>query len=191
MMGRISKKEQLLDRENLETVLLQQAVVKELKKIADDGKQALHAVLADGEKRVVLNERGAELGSIYRTSSKPAAKIVDINVVAAQADEQGEEIIYRLPALGTPEYERVVDLVLSHDPDLAVVEIAPDGVKAMSEKVLADWEVTGNVPDGWEIVDGKAGYTATRLSAVGKRVVAHLMEGNAKLLEEATLKELS
>jgi len=47
------------------------------------------------------------------------------------------------------------------------------------------------VPDGWEIVDGKAGYTATRLSAVGKRVVSHLMEGTSKLLEEATLKELS
>lgn len=190
-MGRISKKEQLLDRENLETVLLQQQVVKELKKIADDGKQAIHSVLADGEKRVVLNQRGAELGSIYRTSPKPAARIVDLAVVAAQADDAGEELEYKLPAPGTPEYQQVVELVLVHNEDLLVLDLTPEAVNNLSEKVLKDWKVTGEVPAGWEIAEGKSGYTATRLNDTGKDVLQRLMQGTQNLLDDVTMKEIA
>lgn len=187
----LTRKEKLLSRENLERTLLQQAVVKDLKKIADDSKAEIHSVLADGEKQVVKNERGAELGSIYRTSPKPTARIVDLAIVAAQADDAGEELEYRLPAPGTPEYQQVVELTLVHNEDLLILDLTPEAVKNLSEKVLKEWKVTGQVPAGWEIVEGKSGYTATRLNDTGKEVLQRLMQGTQGLLDDVTMKEIA
>lgn len=187
----LTRKEKLLSPQNLERTLLQQAVVKELKKIADDAKADIHSVLADGEKQVVKNERGAELGSIYRTSPKPTARITDLAAVAAQADEAGEELEYKLPPPGTAEYQQVVDLVLVHNEDLLILDLTPEAVKNLSEKVLAEWKITGKVPVGWEIAEGKSGYTATRLNDTGKQVVARLMDGTQNLLEDVTMKEIA
>lgn len=187
----LTRKEKLLSRENLEVAMLQDSVVKELAKIAKDSKNDIHSVLADGEKQVVRNERGVELGSIYRTSSKPTARIVDLAVVAAQADDAGEELEYRLPAPGTAEYQQVVDLVLVHNEDLLVLDLTPEAVKNLSEKVLAEWKVTGKVPVGWEISEGKSGYTAIRPNTVGKEIVQRLMAGQQSLLDEVTRKEIA
>lgn len=187
----LTRKEKLLSRENLERTLLQQAVVKDLKRIADDSKAEIHSVLADGEKQVVKNERGAELGSIYRTSPKPAARIVDLAVVAAQADDAGEELEYKLPAPGTPEYQQVVELTLVHNEDLLILDLTPEAVKNLSEKVLKEWKVTGQVPAGWEIVEGKSGYTVTRLNDTGKEVLHRLMQGTQNLLDDVTMKEIA
>ncbi|WP_293955051.1 hypothetical protein [uncultured Corynebacterium sp.] len=187
----LTRKEKLLSRENLEVAMLQDAVVKELTKIAKDSKSDIHSVLADGEKQLVRNERGVELGSIYRTSPKPTARVVDLAAVAAQADEAGEELEYRLPAPGTAEYQQAVELVLVHNEDLLVLDLTPEAVKNLSEKVLAEWQVTGKVPVGWEIVEGKSGYTAIRPNAVGKEIVQRLMSGQQDLLAEVTRKEIA
>ena len=187
----LTRKEKLLSRENLEVAMLQDAVVKELTKIAKDSKNDIHSVLADGEKQLVRNERGVELGSIYRTSPKPTARIVDLAAVAAQADDAGEELEYRLPAPGTAEYQQVVDLVLVHNEDLLVLDLTPEAVKNLSEKVLAEWKVTGKVPVGWEISEGKSGYTAIRPNTVGKEIVQRLMAGQQSLLDEVTRKEIA
>ena len=187
----LTRKEKLLSRENLEIAMLQDAVVKELTKIAKDSKNDIHSVLADGEKQLVRNERGVELGSIYRTSPQPPARVVDLAAVAAQADEAGEELEYKLPAPGTAEYQQVVELVLVHNEDLLVLDLTPEAVKNLSEKVLAEWQVTGKVPVGWEIVEGKSGYTAIRPNAVGKEIVQRLMAGQQDLLAEVTRKEIA
>lgn len=164
----------VLAPDNLERALLQQAVIKELKKIADEDKGMIHHALENGEKRAVKNARGAELGSIYRTSPKPQFVIEDIAAVAPTADES--EIIDLLPSNpDSLEYWRAVEVLQEHAPELLTTTLAKGERDRLAAEVEEQWKITGKLPAGWGIQEGKDGYTVMRPNATGKKVAEHML----------------
>lgn len=173
----------VLDPENLERALLQQAVIKKLKEIADDDKARIHHALANGEKRAVKNARGAELGSVYRTNPKPRFVIEDMAAVLPEAQDKGMEIIDLLPTdPGSPEYHEAAAILAEHAPELLHQQITKADLDALTAEVKEQWEITGQLPAGWAIQEGKDGYTAMRPNTTGKKVVEHMLSKTKDVL---------
>ena len=180
--SRLERKERIRSRENLEKYLLQQTVIKHLSDLSKDFKAEIHAVLENGETIRVTNERGVEIGSVYRTNPKPTFVIEDISLVLPQADES--EIMDRLPEVDTEEYFQVLDLVAEHAPDLLATPVLTEQEEArLRDDVKKEWELTGNVAPGWRLEEGRAGYTAARTNDLGKELVARMLEGTKSALE--------
>lgn len=172
----MSKELDTRSRENLERVLLQAAVIKELQNVANDDKARVHHLLEDGETIKVANARGGDLGSIYRTRGKQQAVITDMAVVLAQAVDSGAELEDRLPNEGSPQYWEAVEVLQEHAPHLVRVVILEHEQERMAEEVLKEYHASGDVPEGWRISEGKAGYTAVRTSKLGKEVAARMFD---------------
>lgn len=164
----------VLAPDNLERALLQQAVIKELKKIADEDKGMIHHALENGEKRAVKNARGAELGSIYRTSPQAVFVIEDIAAVAPTADES--EIIDLLPNNPDTEgYMQAVRVLEEHAPHLLGMTLTKTERDRLAAEVEEQWKITGKLPAGWGIQEGKDGYTVMRPNATGKKVAEYML----------------
>ena len=165
---------------NLERTFLQMAIAREIRKIADDSKEKLHHQMRRGESLKVTNKRGGELGTIYRTQSKPRAVIADESVALAMADSEGAELEDRLPKEGSPAYWEAVEVIEKHAPHLIRVVLLEQ--ERIAEEVLEDYYITGDVKPGWKISEGKPGYTAIRQSDVGKQIVENMVDGALGLL---------
>ena len=171
------------DPRSIERVWLQQQAIKGLKRIADDHKAALHNMLQDGESLKVVNARGGELGTVYRTKAKQQAVIEDKAEALADAQDRGAEIEDLLPVEGSPNYWHAVDVLKEHAPHLLRVEILDHEVKRLAEEVLAEYHETGEVRPGWRISEGKGGYTAVRASDLGKRIAETQLNSMLGILE--------
>lgn len=171
------------DPRSIERVLLQQAVMRELKKFADDEKQAVHDVLGPGESVRVFNERGGHLGTITRNAPKQRAVIVDPSVVLAEAQASGAELEDRLPEYGSPQYWEAVDVLLAHAPHLVQVNLLEQEEERLAEEVLAEYHRSGAVAEGWRISDGSGGYTSVRTSTLGKEVAGRMVSQARGVLE--------
>lgn len=163
-------------RHNLERVWMQQAVIKELKKIADDNKSDVHHALQDGESIKITNDRGGDLGTVYRTKPKQRAVIEDLSVAIVDAIEGGAELEDRLPAEGSEDYWRAVDVLQEHAPHLLRTVLLEVEEERIAKDVLEDYHALGVVRPGWRISDGSGGYTAVRTNALGKKIVSHLVD---------------
>lgn len=170
-------------RKNLERVLMQQAVVRDLKKFADDEKTALHHHLADGETIKVANSRGGELGSIYRTRGKQRAVVETPEVVLGEAAAAGAELEDRLPVEGSANYWQAVEVLQEHAPHLLRTVLLEMEEERIADEVLAEYHASGVVAPGWRISEGKGGYTSVRLAPLGKEVAARMVSQARGVME--------
>lgn len=166
-------------------LITEAAVLDTLYKRHKEFKDSLAESFEPGDKRTIKNRQGLELGSASKTAPAPKAVPDDMNVILAQADAEGRELIDELPAPGTPEYDEVMDLVFKHAPHLLRTSIGKDDSDAMAKDALEHWQITGEVKPGWKITEGsRATFRLNKgRSKAAKAAVAHLVTKIDGLLE--------
>lgn len=151
--GNVARK--LRDQDTLRQLLMQDYALGQLYGIHKDLKADIAAQFEAGEKVEITNAQGVKLGSVSMSQPNKKAVADDNSVLLGYATEHGYEVEDVLPAYGTREYNEIVDLVYAagREEELLGVSVAPDVETAMGERVLKDWQITGELPTGWSIKD--------------------------------------
>ena len=139
-------------------------------------KERVAGEFTPGERHEVKNAQGLKLGSVGMSSPNKKAVPTDEHVILAQAQDKGMDLIDDLPRSGTEAYQQAVDVLYEHAPHLLTTTVAADDVKILAAEVLAQWQITGEVPAGWKITDASAPkFSLTKArTAQAKAAVAHL-----------------
>lgn len=175
-MSEIERRDELRAQSNLERAMLMSAVVKELNQQAKDAKGEIHHAMRNGERITVTNERGAEIGSVYRTNPKPRFVVEDMAAVLPAAEDEGREVIDLLPDDPNSEaYQEAVGVLLAHAPHLLRTMVSDADLRDMAKQVEERWKITGELPAGWGIQEAKDGYTAMKPNDTGKAIVRHML----------------
>lgn len=132
-----------------------------------------------GEKADITNPQGVKIGSVSMSQPKKRAVPDDDSVLLGYAAEHGYDIEDHLPNPGTPEYNRVIDLIYNAglQDELLTPGVAPSDEDAIRSKVLEQWEYStdGEVPTGWRIENAsepKFTLTKGRTAAAKKALEA-------------------
>ncbi|OFP17185.1 hypothetical protein HMPREF2998_03060 [Corynebacterium sp. HMSC065A05] len=168
-----------------ERVLLQAAVLKQLYARHAELKDMIQAQLTPGDKRAVKNAQGLTLGSVSMSAPNKKAVCNDPAVLLGMAQDKGLEIIDALPQPADPRYQEIVDFLYETRPDLLDSGVSRDDEKELAEQVLSQWQITGQLPAGWEVVEAsKPRFSVTPGRSKGaKAAIAYLTDQAGTILE--------
>lgn len=182
--SRLERKDRLLSREHLEKVSMEVAVSKALYAVAKDHQNEVDALLENGQSIKVLNSRGVHIATVGKSNPQPKFVVADMAVVLPGAVDAGCEVVDLLPDDESSEaYAAAVEVLAEHAPHLLRPVLPEHEEERLRDDVRTRWEVTGELPAGWEIQEARSGSTSVRVSKVGKEMVAHLLEGTKSVLE--------
>lgn len=137
-----------------ERLILQSAALKKLNAIHKEFREDMTKALTPGDKRAVKNAQGLELGSVTLTAPSKKAVCDDNAALLAMADEKGMEIVDSLPPAGDPRAQEIVNLLFEMGrTDLLDSFVPKEDADALAAEVLENWQITGELPLGWEIKD--------------------------------------
>ena len=157
------------ERDPYEKVLLQAVVLRKLNGIHKEFKDSITRDMEPGDKRTVKNAQGLELGSVSKSAPGMKAVCTDSAVLLAMAEEQGREIVDGLPAPSDPRHGEIISLLMELGrTDLLESAVVKEDADAIAERVLEDWQITGDLPAGWEIREA----STSRMSIIPKRTKA-------------------
>lgn len=140
-------------QDTLRQLLLQDYALGQLYEIHKDLKAAVAREFGVGESTRITNERGVELGSVSMSQPKKKAVPDDDSVLLGYAAAHGYDVEDTLPAYGTPEYNKVIDLIYAagREDELLGASVAPADREEIEDKVLHDWQDTDELEPGWTI----------------------------------------
>ncbi|APT87418.1 hypothetical protein [Corynebacterium flavescens] len=179
------------ERDPFEKVILQSAVLKKLNGIHKTFKEELAKQLTPGDKKTVKNAQGLEIGSFSVTAPGKKAVCTDPAVLLGMAEDAGAEIIDLLPHPSTEKAHELVTYLAENRPDLLDFSISNEDEAEISGKVLEHWQVTGELPAGWEIKESSSPsirVTPGR-SKVAKAAIEALVQSAGEVLEITDGKE--
>lgn len=156
-------------------------------------KDALAEEFATGEKHDVKNDQGLKLGTLSKSAPNKRAVCTDESILLAEASVRGMEMVDSLPRPGTPEAVKIINFLHDHAPELLPdPTISKADGDAIAKEVLEQWQITGEVPAGWEIEDASAPRFTLRkgTSAPAKAAMAHLVGEVEGLLEVTAPREI-
>lgn len=168
-----------------------------MQKYALDWAYAQHADLLDelkkdfspGDRRVIKNSQGVELGALTMSNPSKKAVPVDPAVVAAQADEKQMEMFDTLPSADSPEGLELIQFLYDQGRTdlLGVPTVGRDDMNELAAGALEEWQVTGQAPAGWEIKDAsRPSFTVRKVTGkkaqLANKAIAHLQKGMSDLL---------
>lgn len=162
-------------------VLVESAVLDRLYAKHKERKEALAAAFNPGEKFDVTNDQGLKLGTISMSQPNKKAVPVDISVIAVQALERGYELTDRLPEPGSPNYDKAIQVLSEHAPELLPPPVVPtSAINAIAQEMLEQWQITGQPPIGWEIRDAsrptfRVAKTRGREGKIAQKAIDHLV----------------
>lgn len=163
--------------DNLRRLLMQDYALGVLYGIHKDEKARTAAAFNPGEKAEITNKQGVKVGSVSMSQPKKRAVPDDDSVLLGYAVEHGHEVEDRLPAPGTPEYNRVIDLIYTAglQDELLTPGVSKETADDIRAEVLEAWEFStdGEVPTGWTIRDAsEPRFTLTKgRSAAAKKAL--------------------
>lgn len=174
-----------ISAQDYERVLLQAAVLKQLYARHSELKDQIQAQLTPGDKHAVKNAQGLALGSVSMSSPNKKAVCNDNAVLLGMAEDKGLEIIDALPQPTDPRYQEIVDFLYETRPDLLDSSVSREDEKELAEQVLSQWQITGQLPAGWEIVEAsKPRFSVTPgRSKEAKAAIAYLTDQAGTILE--------
>lgn len=183
--------------ENLRDLLVENVVLKKLNALAKERKAATEATFRPGEKVEITNTQGVKLGSVSMSQPNKKAVCHDDAVLLGMAVENGYELEDFLPTEGTPEYVEAVNVLTEAGrADLLRVSVSTGEASELAQKVLEEWQITGKLPNGWEIEDASsprftvtAGRTAPAKAAL-EHVLKEVQGAFGLTLPDTTQKEL-
>lgn len=155
-------------------------------------KDEVAAEFQPGDKSEIKNPQGLKLGSVSMSSPNKKAVCTDEAVLLAQAQDAGMELVDHLPHPDSAEYQQAIDVLLEHAPELLPdPTISREDTAELSKQVLEEWQITGRIPEGWEIKDSSEPRFTVRkgTSKQTKAAVAHLAGKIDGLLELDAPKE--
>lgn len=178
-------------RDPYERLLLQSAVLKQLNVIHGEFKNELAAELRPGDKHPVKNAQGLALGSVSMSAPGKKAVCTDKHVLLAEADERGMEIVDGLPDTTDPRHQEIIDLLFDLRPDLLESHVVKDDAEKLAAEVLQNWQITGELPTGWEIKEASEPRLTVSpgRSTAAKAAIAFLVEKAGSVLEITDGKE--
>lgn len=135
----------------LQRVLLQAAVLKKLNGAHKEFKDQVALAFAPGEKVEITNAQSLKLGSASMSQPSKTAVCKDEAVMLAMADDRGMEIVDALPRNDSEKGQAAIDYLLEHAPHLLDSSVTSDDAKTLATEVFESWQVTGELPLGWEI----------------------------------------
>lgn len=142
-------------QDTLRQLLMQDYALGQLYGIHKDLKADISAQFSAGEKVEITNDQGVKLGSVSMSQPNKKAVPDDESVLLGYATAHGYEVEDTLPAYGTPEYNKVIDLIYAagREDELLGASVTPADRKEIEDKVLEDWQFTGELEPGWAITD--------------------------------------
>ncbi|MFS0079479.1 hypothetical protein ACL1FX_07595 [Corynebacterium striatum] len=168
-----------VERDPYEKVLLQAVVLRRLNGIHKEFKDSITGDLNPGDKRTVKNAQGLELGSVSISAPGKKAVCTDNAVLLAMAEEQGREIVDGLPSPSDPRHEEIVGLLMELGrTDLLESAVVKEDADAIAAKVLEDWQISGQLPTGWEIKEASSPRVAinSKRSNAARAAIDHLVK---------------
>ena len=169
-------------------VILQAAILGKLYEVHKAEKKQLEKELQPGDKRTVTNEQGVKLGTASMSQPNKKAVCSDRATLLAMADEDGAEIIDALPPEGDPRHQEIIDLLFEIRPDLLDSGVSKADEKHLADKVLEKWQITGELPAGWEITDASTARMTIRKGSdkVAKASIEHMITAASDSLAAIT-----
>mgnify|MGYP007026314863 CR=1 FL=1 len=167
------------ERDPYEKALLQAVVLKRLNGIHKEFKDSITRDMEPGDKRTVKNAQGLELGSVSKSAPGMKAVCTDSAVLLAMAEEQGREIVDGLPAPSDPRHEEIISLLMELGrTDLLESAVVKEDADTIAAKVLEDWQISGQLPTGWEIKEASSPRVAinSKRSNAARAAIDHLVK---------------
>ncbi|MDK8898169.1 hypothetical protein QP999_09500 [Corynebacterium sp. MSK004] len=167
------------ERDPYEKVLLQAVVLRKLNGIHKEFKDSITRDMEPGDKRTVKNAQGLELGSVSKSAPGMKAVCTDSAVLLAMAEEQGREIVDGLPAPSDPRHEEIIRLLMELGrTDLLESAVVKEDADEIAAKVLEDWQISGQLPTGWEIKEASSPRVAinSKRSNAARAAIDHLVK---------------
>lgn len=181
-------------QDTLRQLLMQDYALGQLYEIHKDFKADVAAEFDAGEKVEITNEQGVKLGSVSMSQPNKKAVPDDNSVLLGYAVTHGYEVEDTLPAYGTPEYNKVIDLIYAagREEELLGASVSPADEKEISGKVLDDWQFTGNIEPGWSITDAsQPRFTLSKgRTAQAKKALEHFTAPVREALEIPEFKQI-
>lgn len=167
------------ERDPYEKVLLQAVVLRKLNGIHKEFKDSITRDMEPGDRRTVKNAQGLELGSVSKSAPGMKAVCTDGAVLLAMADEQGREIVDGLPSPSDPRHEEIIRLLMELGrTDLLESAVVKEDADEIAAKVLEDWQISGQLPTGWEIKEASSPRVAinSKRSNAARAAIDHLVK---------------
>lgn len=142
--------------EIMQRLLVEAAVLKRLHAAHKDLKDAVARQFTAGEKVTVKNAQGLALGSASMAAPNKKAVCDDQSILLAHADEKGMELVDTLPHPDTDKGQALIEFLLENAPDFLETSISTEDHKELAAGVLEQWQITGELPAGWEIRDASS-----------------------------------
>lgn len=150
------KAEVLRSRGSLTRLVVEAAVMKQMQDAHKAFKSDVAKTLSPGESMKVKNDQGLDIGSVSMSAPNMKAVCGDKSILLADADQRGMELIDALPSPGSDKYQRAVDYLFENAPELLETHISSDDENQLAQEVLENWQITGELPTGWKIVQASA-----------------------------------
>lgn len=181
-----------VERDPYEKLLLQSVVLRRLNGIHKEFKDSIVKELQPGDSRKVKNAQGLELGTVSMSSSNVKAVCTDNAILLAMANEQGGEIVDGLPAPSDERHQQIIDLLFEIGrTDLLESSVVKEDADAISAKVLEEWQISGQLPTGWEIKEASSPRVTinSKRSNAARAAIDHLVKEAGAVLEITDGKE--
>lgn len=178
-------------QEKLQRLLIEGAVLKELTALHNAFKAEVAAEFSPGDRAEVKNRQGLKMGSASMSLPNKAAVCNDRSVLLAMATEAGAEVYDTLPDPNSERGQLALKVLEEHAPELLEPIVSKSDVDAVAKNVLEQWQITGELPAGWEIVDAsKPRFTVTPgRTSVAKAAVNHLVGDVRGLISRKALEK--
>ena len=137
----------------LQRLIIEAAVLKRLYAAHADFKAEVAKDFTPGDRRAVKNQQGLALGSVSMSAPNKKAVCDDQQIILAEAQERGMEIIDALPATDTEAGQEAIAVLLEHAPHLLASDVSKEDREEIADTVLEHWQITGTIPTGWTIED--------------------------------------
>lgn len=130
---------------------LEAAALKHLIARHEDLKTTIGKTFNPGDKRTIKNAQGVTLATVSKTEPNKKAVCNDTNILLAMANDRGLEIVDSLPAPDSDKGRQILELLEEHAPHLLDSAVTEADQKILAAEVLKKWQITGELPTGWEI----------------------------------------
>lgn len=181
-----------VERDPYEKLLLQSVVLRRLNGIHKEFKDSIVKELQPGDSRKVKNAQGLELGTVSMSSPNVKAVCTDNAILLAMANEQGSEIVDGLPAPRDERHQQIIDLLFEIGrTDLLESSVVKEDADAIAAKVLEEWQISGQLPTGWEIKEASSPRVTinSKRSNAARAAIDHLVKEAGAVLEITDGKE--
>lgn len=170
-------KELLRSEGALTRLILEQAIMGNLKKENEAFKSQVSKAFKPGESSKVKNAQGLDIGSVSKSAPNKKAVCNDQSIVLAMAIDKGYDIHDALPVPGSDKAAELVDYLFENAPQFLESSISAPDLKEMSDEVLENHMIKGELPAGWEIVEASSpSFRVTPgRSAAAKAAIEHLL----------------